>query len=216
MDKLRISELNKINIQIKDNNINIERLQKQLDTSTRINEITDENKFLSEKRELVRSGKYDMELTTQQEKAIVRSDNLTKQHNKIKEERREEKDRQNNYFKKNYTPNRKFINHKERDYNIYMSIINTIPKDIKKNLKTMPCNSGYIWRGIHLYGEKKAKGHGLSLFERKKDCLLTHKWEETRYKIYKKDYSTNKKKMIENKPRKVKKSGMVNLGDFVN
>ena len=78
---------------------------------------------------------------------------------------------------------------KEKDYKYqykrYCGILESLPAYMAKNLKTMPSNKGYIWRGVWWFGDVKQKNNRNSrnsrnngntdkivLFEKKKGGIL--------------------------------------------
>ena len=40
-------------------------------------------------------------------------------------------------------------------YKYFLDVIDSLPKNLEKNLKDMPNNKGYIWRGVYFYGKKE-------------------------------------------------------------
>jgi len=65
----------------------------------------------------------------------------------------------------------------------YMERMTSImPEYMKKSLKRLPNNKGYIWRGICFYGHRPAQGKTVVLFDRS----LVHTWSPTGYTVTKK------------------------------
>lgn len=99
----------------------------------------------------------------------------------------------NNQLKKNIIYSRRY----------FYKVIDSIPDYIKRNLKEMPNNKGYIWRGVNLYGERPArKGEPHTLFEKKKgDILVIHEYHRTSngtlYKRFEKQGKGKKKFIFE-------------------
>ena len=86
---------------------------------------------------------------------------LDKEENdRIKKEKKEEKAEKKSVSKKYWnaiiTASRGH-RRKERDYKYgykyFNSVIDTLPSYMARNLAEMPNNKGYIWRGVHFYGE---------------------------------------------------------------
>jgi hypothetical protein len=92
-------------------------------------------------------------------------------------------------------------------YNKYLKAVDTLPDYMKDNLKTMPNNKGYRWRGVAFYGlQKPIKDEPLILFEKRRGVLKICKYFNDREEIYeKKDGTTmlvekNFKKKVINFP----------------
>jgi len=69
----------------------------------------------------------------------------------------------------------------KKKYKIYYSkfcrAVDTLPDYMLSNLKQMPNNKGYLWRGIIVYGEKKpVKDEPVMLFEKRHGVLWIHKY----------------------------------------
>ena len=54
----------------------------------------------------------------------------------------------------------------------YLKIINTIDPFILANLKKMPSNKGYIWRGIYCYGELPPESKNIIMFDKCKNGVM--------------------------------------------
>ena len=92
-------------------------------------------------------------------------------------------------------------------YRKYLKAVDTLPDYMKDNLKTMPNNKGYRWRGVGFYGlQKPIKDEPLILFEKRRGVLKICKYFNDREEIYeKKDGTTtlvekNFKKKVFNFP----------------
>jgi len=86
-------------------------------------------------------------------------------------------------------------------YRKYLRAVDTLPDYMKDNLKTMPNNKGYRWRGVGFYGlQKPIKDEPLILFEKRRGVLKICKYYKDRDEIYeKKDGMTN---LVEKKYKK--------------
>ena len=85
-------------------------------------------------------------------------------------------DREQRYLKKDI----------QRSYSYYLRVCDSIPDYIIRNLKEMPNNKGYIWRGVRCFGELPNEyNRPLTLFEKQRGGLLIiHEWTQTEYKVY--------------------------------
>ena len=65
----------------------------------------------------------------------------------------------------------------KRYYRYFNKAVDTLPEYISNNLKSMPNNKGYIWRGTVFYGMKPTDSDTTILFEKKKGgVLLIHEY----------------------------------------
>ena len=110
---------------------------------------------LNKKLEDIISGKLDFELKkliTDTKNNNIKDDE--KKKNKMVE--KEEKDKNNKQFisqsfKINGNRNDEYYMTKE--YDRCLKLCSSIPEYILRNLKEMPCNKGYIWKGLWCFGE---------------------------------------------------------------
>jgi hypothetical protein len=120
-----------------------------------------------------------------------------KQHenSRKKQEEKEElikaKKRADHYFQRGDNRNRKrFASNREMGYEFrrFERNCDKIPSYLHRNLKNMPNNKGYIWRGIWLLGNKPSeRGQPLIMFERKnKDTLIIHEIDYYKARTYEK------------------------------
>jgi hypothetical protein len=84
----------------------------------------------------------------------------------------------------------------DKTYKYYQYIVSTIPQYMLNNLKNMNNNTGYIWKGIHLYGEKPYnEKEPLKMEEKIKDTVYIHEWNKGKYRMYVKQvFEKNNKK----------------------
>lgn len=88
----------------------------------------------------------------------------------------------------------------KREYNWMQKINYSIPNYIIENLRKMPNNKGYIWKGIFHFGLLDAEQpyHIKTFFEKNNDILYIHEISPNYYKIFKKiDKSSNKELISE-------------------
>ena len=131
----------------------------------------------------------------------------------IDEDKKERKDRSQHFYTDQRDADRKFRRMK-REYNksnhYFNNVIDTLPDYMKANLKKMPNNRGYAWRGVYFYGDLPDEENGLSVItERKKGKNLSHEWKDGIYRKYlvekinipEKKNSRNRNRRNNNKPR---------------
>jgi hypothetical protein len=92
---------------------------------------------------------------------------------KKKENLQEDAERKKMMYKK---PREKENKHIEKDYayfhKVYNSICDSFPRHMKDNLRTMPNNKGYIWRGCLFLGDLPAeRGQPMISFEKTRGGL---------------------------------------------
>jgi uncharacterized membrane protein YgcG len=92
-----------------------------------------------------------------------------------------------------------------RGYGYVCRVSSQIPPYLKTNLKKMPNNKGYVWRGVQFFGLLNPDKSGVYyLYENKKGEALTHEWrnEFTDYKLI---YKNKMKERFLRMTRKYKK-----------
>ena len=71
-----------------------------------------------------------------------------------------------------------------RSHKHFLRSIGSLPYNLKKNLKNMPNNKGYIWKNIHFYGKLPAENNNLIMFEKKRNGnLLIHEYIKNWYTL---------------------------------
>jgi len=80
-----------------------------------------------------------------------------------------------------------------------------IPSYISDNLRTMPNNKGYVWRGVWLFGEKPAEKGPCVMFEKQRETMFIHEIFEKEHHVYKKQGQKPKEfvKTIMRRPMKL-------------
>lgn len=86
---------------------------------------------------------------------------------------------------------------KDIDYNYrhFNRAEESLPDYIRKNIKELPNNKGYKWKGVSFYGERpEERGNKpIILFEKYgNQPLIIHEWSQTHYTRYKKIDQNNK------------------------
>jgi hypothetical protein len=108
---------------------------------------------------------------------------------------------------------------KIHSYKYFLKCCDSLPPHIRNNLRNMPNNKGYIWRGVYCYGEKPAeKGQPVVMFEKHKDnILIIHEWSKNEYRKYEKAGGNGKNGMTSNKRliRQTTRSGKNINEDFI-
>lgn len=148
----------------------------------------------------------------------------TKKHDEImkikkikREEKKKDKDTSETYWK-SVVSSARSGRQKERDikyaWRYFHKVIDQMPDYMKRNLADMPNNKGYIWRGIHFYGEKRNhRGPSVMFEKRKGGILVIHETTPTEYRRYEKE-GKNKKILVQYKIRKKKKLGKASIMDY--
>lgn len=85
------------------------------------------------------------------------------------------------------------VKNMDRSYRYMCKQLGYFPDFLKKKLKNMPCNKGYLFNGIYFYGKKPADRSGVTvLFEKKKKDFFIHEYKGNWY-ILKQQVSTGRK-----------------------
>ena len=82
------------------------------------------------------------------------------------------------------------------------------------NLAEMPNNKGYIWRGVHFYGDLPGQAGPQVMFEKQRGGILViHEHTDHEYRRYEKE-GKNRKQLVHKSRRKKIKFGS-SLMDYV-
>lgn len=238
MEERRIVRKNKIILDIRDAELFINRsketikrikgskmgevyVNNQIDKLT--SAIEEKNALLEQLNKDVRGvlcGSLDSDIEEEYKKSAINIKQQSMTKAKIDEEKKTEKketgDASKNYWKGiiNESRNQRQI---KRDvdygYKYFVKVCNEIPSYMVKNLAEMPNNKGYIWRGVHFYGDLPKESGPIVMFEKKGSSLMIHEHTDTEYRLYEKDGS-NKKQLVHKEPRKNKFMG-VSLIDYM-
>lgn len=227
MNQLRLNEKNRIELVIKQSYSSIEinsntlgRFKMSINHSSLLDNIQKLKVKISSSEDIIRvmenrikslqKGELDEELRIKSQENLdyveakkiekkIKKDNIIEYNNKQKEisqayyqgERTD--NREQKYCKKNW----------DREYKYFMKANDSIPDYILQNLKNMPNNKGYIWRGIWCFGElPEEKNRPVIMTENNKGVSLTHEIYPHEIRIYKK-LERNKRELIKTTPRKL-------------
>ena len=129
-------------------------------------------------------------LESKRKQTIVSRD--AKYKRKIKKEHKEKKDEiRENFYKRCKEGGR--VNRQKRYFvrSSWRWLRRTdakLPEYMRRNLREMPNNKGYIFRGIQYYGEKKPERNKPTiLFEKNRGILNIHEITKNEHKIYQKN-----------------------------
>jgi hypothetical protein len=160
----------------------------------------------------IESGKLDSVLLEQSNRESKSyHDNHSAMLSKKKDAHDKENQMRENVYKK---PREKENKHIEKDYAYYLKVYNsigdTLPDHMRDNLKTMPNNKGYIWRGCLFCGYlPPERGQPLIAFEKVRGGITRiHETDEYETRVYEK-YGKEKKQLLSRKPRNNYKLGGV-------
>jgi len=174
MDKLRLTEKNRIINEIKSIQQSLKRNKETLDrlrgqdssvfqktqmekVTTVIKEYTTHLEELEQRSVDVQAGKLDSELYNTNSniiKTIQKKDEQTKRKKKDKED---EKKNDSELLKKHYEKTNRYElseNFWQKEEKRYYKNCDSLPQWIRDKLKDMPSNKGYIWRDLWFFGEK--------------------------------------------------------------
>lgn len=199
---------------LKASGVNVEFNKKQIEKLSRVIEEREEKlDKLKERLHKLATGELDVELEKQSkgiQSEIQRKVDEKKKHKaEIAASKEEDKQRSQAFYQAD-----RAIGRKERrsakdinwGYNYFKRTCASVPDYMRKKLANMPENKGYIWKGIHCYGERPAeRGKPFSMFERPRggDKLLIHEWTPTLYKVYQK-IGKGPKTLVKTEKRKPK------------
>jgi len=215
MDKLRIAEKNRIVTEIKTLNTSLTRSKATIDrfkgqdkssfNSTQIEKLTEKIKkddellvTLNENLKKIDSGGYDSvineEIVKNTKQNQKNNDNANRKTKEKNDKKIEEKEKLDSFYKNQRFGGEisKYSLDKETDK--YLTNAINIPDYIIANLKEMPSNKGYIWKGIWCFGEMKTKSqYPQILFEKNRNGNMhIHEINETHHCIFEKIGKNNK------------------------
>ena len=221
MDNIRRQKKNKIHNDIRDaktsikhGNDTIQRLRgSKLGEEYLTKKITSLEVCISEKQQLiekltkdlnlVQNGGLDQEIMREYKKNQKIWNEKESERLKIKKEKEEEKRLQKevskDYLNKIITASRNERQNR-RDINYYYRYFNRVtaelPDYMKKNLSEMPNNKGYIWRGVHFFGDLPCQPGPRIMFEKKRGGILViHEYTKLEYRRYEK-HGKNRKQLV--------------------
>jgi len=84
----------------------------------------------------------------------------------------------------------------EREFDRFLDISETVPDYISRNLKTMPNNKGYKFRGITFYGEMPPEAGPNVVFEKKPDGMLITEYYADQHITYFKPRDGSHKELV--------------------
>ena len=186
--------------------------------------IEDKNKLIENlKKDLitVSTGGLDEEINKEYEKTKQKVQFLQKENKKMKDTKMKEKNEKKEISKeywKGIISASKIARSKERDLRYakkyYNKVIDTLPSYMKNNLKEMPNNKGYIWRGVYFYGDLPEQKGPRVMFEKQRGgVLVIHEYTNREYKRYEKK-GKNRKQLVHKSNRRVINTGP-SLMDYV-
>lgn len=208
MDKLRLTEKNRITNEVKSIQTSLKRNKETLDRlrgqestvfqktqmekiSTILSDYTNTLAELEQRSLDVMLGKLDSELYNTNSsiiKTIQKKDEQTKRKKKDKEDEKKNDSEllQNHYKKTNrYEFSESFWEKEERRY--YKNC-DSLPQWIRDKLKDMPSNKGYIWRDLWFFGEKQVPFSKIcTMFESLKGGItIIHEIDGDYHNVYEK------------------------------
>lgn len=148
----------------------------------------------------INSGMYDEDFIANKNSSQSKFKNeLEKQDKKNKE--KEDKKIQNKEILDNEYQMRRFSGPSEyslkKETDRFFKSIESVPQFILENLKNMPSNKGYIWRGVYCYGELPSESKNVIMFEKcRNNIMRIHECINNQINIYEK-VGKGPKKFIE-------------------
>ena len=193
-----ISRFKKLNNQ---SSFELKQIEKLISTNNNFEtEIIELNKKVTD----IVSGNLDNELgkiITESNKNKIKDDE--KQKNKmIEKDKKDKKDKVLIIQSYKINGNRNDEYYMNKEYDRFLKICNSIPEYILRNLKEMPANKGYIWKGLWCFGKLPEEKTGLLImFEKQYNGILKiHEIDDNYRRIYEKK-GKDRKILISEEPR---------------
>ncbi len=125
---------------------------------------------------------------------ILEKFNRKKKHKT--ELREQKKEKLQKFYKKNreaYLARRTRYSNFRYGYRQHLKAIDTLPQYMRKNLKKMPNNKGYIWRGCWFFGKRQENpNQPVIMIEKRRNLTKIRETTATTIKIYEKRYRERK------------------------
>lgn len=223
----RISKRNEINFKIRENE---KIIAKNLHTINRIREKDDtyyknmceKLKLQNEEREeeiqnfkqiigKIDTGEYDKEIKEEKienqriikqknQEVLDRKSKIKDMEDKNNEEWKQKNQKERDYFRKERYNKRNL----GKEYQKFLKNVNRCPDFIKKKLKNMPNNKGYVWNNIYYFGQQKQKHKSdtVTIIQKERNNkMYIQEWRSDRIDVYL-CISKGKKELMSTRPRK--------------
>jgi hypothetical protein len=162
---------------IEEKKVETERLEKRLQDVTSgkldniiIEEREESSKIHTEKLKAKRAIKFDLIQKKEKETQI------SKRHHELTRQ----SDRDSRYLEKS----------SGKSYEHFLRACDTVPEYMRKNLKSMPNNKGYIWKSVWCMGElpeEPGDEDNITIFDKQRSGLMViHEWTYDKYRVYNK------------------------------
>ena len=210
----------------------IERLQR-LDDDYFINQVMKARENIQNRLAMIekleqdilrcQNGEFDQQFRAERRKNMEESNQRDEQMKRKRFAEAEQKRRQGDEIrlrdKQDRNEDRRSRNLKrdmDRSYDYYLKLCSSIPEYMMRNLKEMPNNKGYIWRGMYLYGKLPyEEDKPRVIFEKpQRDVLHIHEWYKGEYRKYEK-IGKDRKQLIDQKITLKRHKEIGNLLDFL-
>lgn len=207
---------------LKHTDLGLEFIKNQIEKlKTSISQKEERLDILNKELLIVDKGGLDTEINMEYMENKNRRNKLEQDRKINIDEKKREKDENKNICKKYWDGvigDARSERQNERDIRYsqkhFQRVCDSLPEYMKRNLAEMPNNKGYIWKGVYFYGELAEDSDTRVLFEKRKGGLLIiHEYTDKEYKIFEKN-GKERKKLLERRDRKKKKSG-VNIMDYL-
>jgi hypothetical protein len=218
MDKLRITEKNKANLELKSletsikrNSDTISRLKAQESSTFNKNQIEKLTKFISdnqkqadelrEKIKQINNGYFDVQISEQNKEHKIEAKKnfeLTEKKNNEKiTKKKDEEQRVKNFISHDKLHHKSEVNEYsiQKDVERFFKNLSSIPDYMCSNLKEMTCNKGYVWKGIWCFGDIDIKKYQqLIIFEKMRGGnMIVSEISDTHVTKHEKQGKNNKK-----------------------
>jgi hypothetical protein len=210
VEKLRIREIRRIELLIKDVDTRKRRSEETIQRirASTVGDPTFIAKTLEKNREIVENSSYEIDdlkmkiisvqrgecdeellstikSTTEKIKSI-QTEKETEKRNKYKQDEIKKK-KSWEKTKEGYDDDRKIRDYK-KSYDYFVRISNSLPDYLLSNLKNMPCNKGYIFKGVWFMGYLPEEyGQSTVLFEKQGQTNLIHEYKKDVYLLWERD-----------------------------
>ena len=171
-----------------------DRVQKLLDLEDRVEKLDNgelDDELISLMKENTREikEKGDLTITRKREEKMTKAEDVKKSKEFYQRERKSEKLNKEGFY-------RGALNH-------FSKSCNSIPEYMTRELKKMPSNQGYVWRGVYCFGSRNPTSKvDFKVTENQKGKKVITYWNNTHISVFEKIGSKGRETLISRVVRK--------------
>ena len=201
IDRYRIKKINDIQQQIREYNFYIDNLRESNKKITRSQDYQYDQLFVDNLKDKNNKKIVDYERKIEDLEKEISETRIGKRDTEFTSKRNKQKEipqtannipKRELYKEKKYQDNNSKYDIKKADYH-FLNAVNSLPEYMANNLKTMPHNKGYIWKGVWFMGLLRGDDRGdRVMFEKKNHTIYEKYGQNNKRMVYQKVIGKNK------------------------